>query len=146
MLLAGNLALGALLLRERPTHETLPLFVPVSLEYERALQATHKSTGHGGEEAATVAKLLSGFTLDDATKAAIAPHVQALGDARQRVLALRNERHQLNVALMQVGAALGTTLDAAQWDIVQRGRDAVRAKDDAAVFERLREQLEPSGG
>lgn len=141
VLLAGNLALGGLLLRERPTHDTLPLFVPVSLEYERALRAGHKGAGHGGEEATAVAKLLSEMTLDNATKAAIGPHVQALGDARQRVLALRNERHQLNVALMQVGAALGTTLDAAQWDIVQRGRDAVRAEDDAAVFERLREQL-----
>lgn len=142
LLLVGNGVLASLLLVERPTHETLPLFVPVSLEYEKGLRTERSQpAGRGGEEATMVADLLEGMELDPATRAAIAPHVLALGEARQRVLTLRNERHQLNVALMGVGVELGTTLDERQWDIVQRGRDAVRGKDDAAVFERLRVEL-----
>jgi hypothetical protein len=142
VLLAGNGVLTILLLRERPSHETLPLFVPVSLEYEKAMRtARSQPAGRGGEEATAVAEVLATMDLDPATKAAITPHVEALGLARQRVLALRNERHQLNVALMEVGTELGATLTERQWDIVERGRDAVRAEEDAAVFERLRQKL-----
>lgn len=142
VLLIGNCVLASLLFIERPTHETLPLFVPVSLEYEKGLRTERSQpAGRGGEEATMVADLLEGMELDPTTRAAIAPHVLALGQARQRVLTLRNERHQLNVGLMDVGVELGTTLDERQWDIVQRGRDAVRGKDDAAVFERLRVEL-----
>ncbi len=142
LLVIGNCVLASLLFVERPTHETLPLFVPVSLEYEKALRSDRSQpAGRGGEEATAVADLLEGMDLDPATRAAITPHVEALRAARQRVLALRNERHQLNVALMEVGVELGTTLDERQWDIVQRGRDAVRGREDAAVFERLQQKL-----
>lgn len=146
-LLAVALAVGVgaqawALVHEAPSHRTLPIFVPVSLEHERAMRAERgQPAGRGGEEAVDLARALDGAGLDAATAAAVAPRLAAMKELRARLLAARDRRHQLNVAMMEVGARLGAELLPAQWDVIQSRRDALRAPVDAALFDRVAAQL-----
>lgn len=135
----------ALLLTDPPTHATLPIFIPVSLEMERGMRARrNQPAGRGGEEAMQVVRALEDLesaSLDPATASALAPTVATMAETRAKLLDARNRRHALNVALMDVGVDVATELTAAQWDAVQSRRDALRADDDAAVFARLQARL-----
>jgi hypothetical protein len=127
-----------MLVRDRPTHAVLPIFVPVSLEHEAGMRAKlGQPARRGGEEAVELARAL----LDLPVAPEAAPAVERLRATRAHLLALRDRRHQLNVALMNVGVDLGAALTADQWETVFSHRDQIRAKDDAAVFDRLLEHL-----
>ncbi len=137
--LVGVLALSVaghawLLGRSQPTHAVLPIFVPVSLEHERAMrQALGQPAGRGGEEAVELARALVDVDLPPD----VAPAVARLRERRLALLALRDRRHQLNVALMNVGVAVGAELTADQWSYVISHRDDLRAVSDAAIFDRV---------
>lgn len=140
---AGGAAVSAwMLLAEPPTHQTLPIFVPVTLEMERAMRARRgQPAGPGGEEAVRLADALVTEPLDGVDAAALAAHIATLRDQRAALLALRDQRHALNTALMQVGADVGLALTAEQWDGVHMRRDQLRVDGDEAVFERLLTRL-----
>lgn len=131
------------LVRPRPGLATLPIFVPVSLEYEREMRAARgQPAGRGGEEAVELARALSEIELDGATKAALAPRIAALRDTRARLLDARGRRHALNIAMMDVGVALTTELTPAQWDRIHMRRDELQARPEAEIFDRLLKKLQ----
>lgn len=138
-LLVGVLTLSVvahlwMLGRSQPTHTVLPIFVPVSLEHEKAMRARlGQPAGRGGEEAVELARAL----LDVPVPATLGPTLERLRTTRLALLKLRDQRHQLNVALMNVAVAVGSELSAAQWDHVISHRDTLRAVEDGAVFDRL---------
>lgn len=118
-----------------PTHQTLPIFTPVSLEMERAMR---KGPSRGGEEAVRLAQaLVEEPNLDPA----LAGDVQELKALRLRLLDLRNQRHALNTRLMEVGVEIGTELTPEQWAVVTMQRDSLRRDGDEAVFNRLLQKL-----
>ena len=120
--------------RAQPTHAVLPIFVPVSLEHERAMRTKlGQPAGRGGEEAVDLARAL----LDVEVPPAVGPTLERLRVGRLALLQLRDRRHQLNVALMNVGVALGAELTPEQWTHVISHRDELRSVTDAAVFDRL---------
>ena len=135
VLLAGSAAAhGWVLLHVPPTHAVLPIFVPVSLEHEARMRgALGQPAGRGGEEAVELARALEGVEVP----ASAGPALERLKAARLRLLALRDRRHQLNVALMNVGVELGQVLTADQWTVVISHRDTIRAADDGAAFDRV---------
>ncbi|MDP2314490.1 MAG: hypothetical protein Q8P41_16425 [Pseudomonadota bacterium] len=127
------------LLVSGPGLATMPIFVPVSLEYERQMRtARGQPAGRGGEEAAALARaLVEEPDLDPA----LAPQVEALRATRERLLDARGRRHALNVALMDVGVAVVSELTPEQWAAIHMQRDSLRARTEAEVFDRLREKL-----
>lgn len=136
VVLAGGLAtnLGLLLRGRAEEHAVLPIFVPVSLEMEKAMRAERgQPAGRGGEEAVELARGLGARPpADDATRAQLA----AMKQSRDHLLQLRDERHQLNTRLMQVGVEVGRVLTPEQWAVIVQKRDELRRPGDAAVFDR----------
>lgn len=129
---------AAVLLAGRETHAVLPIFVPVSTEHERAMREQRgQPPGRGGEEAVEAVQRVERMALDPATAAAVAPHVERLKTLRAELLAARDERHRLNTRMMEVGVELGRVLTPEQWEEVVSKRDAVRARADAALFDRV---------
>ena len=135
----GCLLSGRSLLTHPPAFATLPIFVPVSLEYERKLRAARSQpAGRGGEEAIALARaLLAEEELDPA----LADRVALLSGRREALLDARGRRHALNIALMDVGVAVAAELTPAQWDRIHMRRDELRARTEAEVFSRLLEKL-----
>jgi hypothetical protein len=127
------------LLADGPGFATLPIFVPVSLEYERQMRSSrNQPAGRGGEEAVTLARaLLEEPGLD----ASLAPRLETLRATRAKLLDARGRRHALNIALMDVGVAVTKELTPAQWDLIHMKRDALRARTEAEIFDRLLEKL-----
>ncbi|MDP2309602.1 MAG: hypothetical protein Q8P18_26515 [Pseudomonadota bacterium] len=127
------------LLASGPGFVTLPIFVPVSLEYERQMRAARgQAPGRGGEEAVALARALAE---EPGLDPALAPQVNALRATRERLLDARGRRHALNIALMDVGVAVASELTPAQWGEIHMKRDTLRARTEAEVFDRLLEKL-----
>ena len=130
------------------THEgsgfaTLPILVPTSLEYEaRSRQERQQPAGQGGAEAIELADQL--LAAPDALDPSLAPEIEALALDRAQLLELRQQRHRLNVRLMQVGVSVATQLSPAQWDSVNGRRDALKAEAEAGTFDRLLARLRAS--
>ncbi|MBN1337196.1 MAG: hypothetical protein JXB39_14650 [Deltaproteobacteria bacterium] len=146
-IVVGLLALSSaghawVLLAQERRFAVMPIFVPVSLEHERALrEARGQPAGRGGEEAVDLARALEHARLDPEVAAAVAPRLDALRRDREALLGLRNERHRLNVTLMDVGVAVARELSPEQWDAVHMGRDAARAPADRDLFGRVLDRL-----
>jgi hypothetical protein len=47
----------------------------------------------------------------------------------------------LNIALMDVGVAVASELTPTQWDAIHMRRDALRARTEAEVFDRVLDRL-----
>lgn len=117
---------------------TLPIFVPASLEVEASLRAERgQQAGRGGLEAADLAEALLSERFGDETAAALREPLAEVRAARVALLDARNRRHALNVALMRAGVDLGRELTPEQWEHVISSRDAVKATEEAQLFERL---------
>lgn len=113
---------------------TLPVFVPVSLEYERQMREERgQPAGRGGEEAVETARRLLEAPVDPSKREAI----ERLRDTRAKLLDARGRRHALNIRLMDVGIAVTRELTPAQWDAIHMQRDQLRGKADAELFERV---------
>ena len=142
LLAASSAGQAWMLVASGPRFAVMPIFVPVSLEHERAMrEARGQPAGRGGEEAVDLVRALERERLDPAVAAAVAPGIEALRLEREELLGLRNERHRLNIALMDVGVAVAGELEPGQWDAVHMGRDAVRAPADRELFERVQRAL-----
>lgn len=122
-----------------PSFATLPIFVPVSLEVEQQMrQQRGQPAKRGGEEAILLAQAL----LDEDLDPSLAPKMEALRQTRAKLLDARGRRHDLNIALMDVGVAVTAELTPTQWDHIHMERDTLRARTEAAVFERLEQKLQ----
>jgi hypothetical protein len=117
---------------------TMPIFVPLSLEHERAMRDQRgQPAGRGGEEALETARRLAEGPVD----ATLRPKVEALKETRVKLLDARGRRHALNIRMMDAGVALASVLTPEQWDRVHMRRDALRARIDAETFDRVLEKL-----
>ncbi len=127
------------LCRSDTGYATLPIFVPVSLEIERQMRAERQQpAGKGAEEASEFMRQLAARPdLDPA----LAPKVEALNVLHRQLLDARSRRHALNIALMDVGVAVTKELTPSQWGRIHMQRDEIRARSDAAVYERVQEKL-----
>lgn len=120
---------------------TLPILVPVSLEHERAARAG-QPPAVSGEEAIRLAGELLARELTPAQRAALLPEVEAMERTRARMLELRGRRHELNIALMDVGVAVASALTPEQWAQIHMRRDALRARAEADTFGRVLDRLQ----
>lgn len=138
------LALGLRLadrLRAPSAFATMPILTPTSLVYEAQLrQARGQPAGMGGMEAFLLAeRLLASPASPDP---ALAAELSALAEDRAALLALRDRRHGLNTAMMEVGVDVASRLSPAQWEAIHMGRDANRARAEADTFDRLLQRLQ----
>lgn len=132
-----GLRLGALHLRPGTGFSTLPILIPVSLEHEAAGRgARARAPLDTARVEALLARLEAG-----PVDPSLAPRIEALADDRAALLALRDRRHQLNLALMRRGAVVARLLEPAQWEVVVNHRDAARGEAEAAVLDRVLEGL-----
>jgi hypothetical protein len=146
-LLAGALALScaghlATLRAADPGLATLPIFVPTSLAYEQAMRAERgQPAARGGQEAMEIARALleSGDLPED--DPALAAQIAQVRDTRAALLEVRNRRHALNIALMNVGVAITRELDTEQWDQIHMNRDILRTSTEMDIYARLLERL-----
>jgi len=124
--------LGKLILPEAGVGvNTMPILTPLSLEYEQTFRA--------GEEPANLHLIMDAVRHVNPERVSKAEYEQFVAD-RQQMLVLRNQRHELNVRLMEAGVALLQTLTPEQWEFVQSQRDAIQAKHEAMSMERLLEK------
>lgn len=138
------LALGLRLVaptRSASGFATLPILTPTSLAYEASMRAQRgQPAGMGGAEALELAQaLLSAPPPQDPTLAA---EIEALAQERQGLLALRDQRHGLNIRLMDVGVEVARRLTPEQWEAIHMRRDQLKAQAEAATFERLLRRLQ----
>ncbi len=121
---------------------TLPILIPVSLEYERAMRAgSPNRLLYSGEDLLTVLGAMERLDIPPDVAARLGRRLQSLIQARDRLLEAREQRHALNVALMGTGVAVARELQPDQWDYINMHRDQLRGKMEAQVFQRLMEKL-----
>lgn len=139
--LAGQ---GWMLLHRGSGFSTLPIFVPVSLEYEKQLRNSRQQpASRSGDQLMALAQSLEQSTLPPEVAARLKPSLDALFKTRLQLLEARNRRHTLNIALMDVGIQITHRLRPEQWEKIHMRRDALRAKAESEVFERLERKLGP---
>lgn len=109
---------------------TLPILSPVSLSHEREMR--------GKQRPLNIHQIMERTQYIDVERAPQSTMKQFV-ETRQKMLALRNERHQLNVRLMDSGVSLLQELTDAQWDFVQSQRDKIQAETELAEMNRLLE-------
>ena len=107
---------------------TMPVFVPLSLEHEAAARR--------------------GPALDLAQAEALLaqhagrPEVARATETHARILALCQERHTLNVALMEGAVDVAGHLSPDQWDRIVGERDLRKAEADAGLLDTVRDGLQ----
>jgi len=120
-----------------PQFEVLPIFTPVSLQYEAEI--------HQGEEPVDIRKLLQ--ILPELEQKLEGSEVSKedllrLNEQRQRMLQLRNRRHELNIAMMEGAISVLSELNEEQWAFIQSNRDRMQAEIEADIMERLLHRLD----
>jgi hypothetical protein len=114
--------------QDQPSIRTLPILSPVSLKYEEELRS--------GKQPANLHAVVNRVLTIDPSQVP-KEQVQQFMDNRLSMLTLRNERHQLNVRLMESGVSLLETLTPEQWEFVQSQRDQIQATHEMAAMEQL---------
>ena len=108
--------------------QTMPILTPVSLDYERGFRA--------GQEPADLHMVMAAARHVDQTKVSKTDYEHFVAD-RLRMLELRNQRHDLNVRLMESGVGILEELAPKQWEFVQSQRDSIQAEHEAKTMEEL---------
>ena len=104
----------------KTNNRMLPILTPVSLKYEQL--------GRQGNDPLNVQRLIQdidAIEFNDDPRAQI--RLKSLISGRERMLILRDQRHKLNVNLMNHGISLIEVLTEEQWQWVQSHRDTVKA-------------------
>jgi hypothetical protein len=108
----------------------LPILTPVSLKYEQQARQ--------GERALNVQQVLHRISQIQPVSEPEQQQTLALLLADyDRMLALRNQRHELNVSLMNHGVSLVEILTEEQWLWVQSHRDTVKAAREKEEIEQI---------
>ena len=114
----------------------MPILAPVSLDYEQYMRDGRKPLNIG-----EMMKILPELEKSlDPAKVSMS-ELLLFQEHRNQMLELRNERHQLNIALMDDGIALLKDLTPAQWDWVQSQRDHNQAVIEMQIVESLIKDL-----
>ena len=107
----------------------LPILTPVSLDYERSYRDV---------PAVDIHKMIQEIHQIQPTSNSIGlESVEQFVSDRKKMLELRNQRHNLNIKLMNSGIQLITLLDEKQWNWVQSQRDRVQSNQEADSMENL---------
>ena len=131
LLIMGIIIELSTLSKQKEGFEILPIFTPVSLQYEKELRQ-----GKASIDIQKVMKKISALekkpspNIDKQKLRKIQKH-------RKTMLDLRNERHALNVQMMENGIELLSVLTPEQWDFVQSNRDQIQKKVEMEMLERL---------
>ena len=115
---------------------TMPIFTPVSLQYEQEIRGDGKPLNIR-EAMAEVERLSRSSAKGTLSSSAI----RNLRQTRTRMLELRNQRHELNIEMMDLAVEIVDELSPPQWAVVQSQRDAIQAKVEMDIFERLLERV-----
>ena len=107
---------------------TMPILTPVSLDYEKSFRS--------GQEPVNLHLVMDVARHVDPNRVPKAEYEQFVAD-RLKMLELRNQRHALNVRLMEAGANIVQELTPEQWEIVQSQRDKVQAAEEAKTIETI---------
>ena len=132
MALCQSIALGKILIPSSDVSvQTMPILTPVSLAYEKEMRA--------GQEPADLHMVIDAARHVDPTRVSKTDYANFVAD-RLKMLELRNQRHALNVQLMEAGVGILETLTPEQWEFVQSQRDSIQATHETKEMERLLEK------
>jgi hypothetical protein len=137
VLLVALLAVQLFGLRQEKTgFATMPIVTPVSLQYEQSMRQ--------GVEPVSIAKLMEIIPeLQQGRYPHVAPSlVEKLQRDRAKMLDLRNERHALNVYLMEAGVEILQELDKEQWEFVQSQRDSLQKQVEMDILDSVIQELQ----
>ena len=107
---------------------TMPILTPVSLDYEKAFRS--------GQEPINLHVVMDAARHVDPDRVPKAEYEQFAAD-RLKMLELRNQRHALNVRLMEAGVDIVQRLTPEQWEVVQSQRDKIQAEEEAKMIETI---------
>ena len=110
------------------TIRTLPILNPVSLQMERSMR--------NGEPSLNLHRLMDQVLRMDTTNLSKS-ELETFQQARQQMLSLRDQRHALNVKLMESGVRLLQVLTPEQWAVVQSHRDQIQATYELQAMQKL---------
>ena len=117
---------------------TLPIFTPLSPELEQAMRNERgQPTPITPREAL---KRAEAQIRDPNSKVAPAD-IRKLSKTMEALRAARDQRHGLNVAMMNTGVAVAKELEPSQWAWIEMHRDARDGAHEVEMLERLRKQL-----
>lgn len=132
MALCQSIALGKMLTPSSAVAvQTMPILTPVSLPYEKELRR--------GQEPADLHMVIDAARHVDPTKVSKTDYAQFVAD-RLKMLEFRNQRHALNVQLMEAGVEILETLTPEQWEFIQSQRDSIQAIHETKEMEKLLEK------
>jgi hypothetical protein len=117
---------------ERTSFEVMPIFTPVSLQYEKMLQE-----GKSPEESPDILEVVQRLDFENTDP----KDVKELKEQRRIMLSLRNERHELNIKMMNNGIEVLGELSPEQWSFVQSNRDAIQQKIELDVLEKTIQKI-----
>jgi len=117
--------------------EMMPIFTPVSLQYEQQLRQ--------GTAPLNIRQAM--MVLEDIDEKIDRGTVEEkdllqLRENRKKMLEFRNRRHDLNIAMMNLAVEIVQELDPEQWNIIQSQRDAIQAKVEMEIFDDLLRRLQ----
>ena len=138
--LVGLLSMQLLFRQFRPTSfSILPIFTPTSLDYETKMRENRdQKEGYTPLPAIQSMDYLLAterLTIEDSVL------IDRLQQSREELLSLRQERHGLNIEMMDFAIELTQILNAAQWDFIQSNRDSLQAEVELEAYERVLDQL-----
>ena len=107
---------------------TMPILTPVSLDYEKSFRS--------GQEPANLHLVIDAARHVDPSKVTKAEYEQFVAN-RLKMLELRNQRHALNVRLMEAGVEIVEKLNPEQWEFVQSQRDNIQAAEETQTMEKI---------
>ena len=107
---------------------TMPILTPVSLDYEKTFRS--------GQEPVNLHVVMDAARHVDPDRVPKAEYEQFAAD-RLKMLELRNQRHALNVRLMEAGVDIVQRLTPEQWEVVQSQRDKIQAAEEAKMIETI---------
>ena len=117
---------------EHSRFEVMPIFTPVSLQYENAYQE--------GKKPKTLPNIIQ--ILENIDQQNLDPTaVEVLKKERIELLKLRNERHDLNIKMMENSISLLSDLTPEQWDFIQSNRDKIQSKIELDILEQVLQEL-----
>ena len=116
----------------KDSFEVMPIFTPVSLQYEEVLQE-----GDVPEKNPDILEVVGQLDLENTDL----KDVQKLKNERAAMLKLRNERHELNILMMNNGIEVLGELSPEQWSFVQSNRDAIQERIELDILEKMIQNL-----
>jgi len=113
---------------------TMPIFTPVSLQYEKLIR--------NGDKPLDIRQAMEIIHNLDVTNGTVQENdLIKLRDDRKKMLDLRNQRHALNIEMMELAIDIVDHLTPQQWEVITAQRDAIQAQVEMDIFDDLLKKL-----